>query len=152
MANATKGRVFQNREDFRDALKDAAKQAKVRLDTTELKAILDALSERDETTEPCRDSRGQIEADRELRDTENVPLDQSITDYFDREVHPYIPDAWINETVLDHKNGEIGKVGYEITFNRYFYNYRPPRPLEAIEANIRAVEQEILSMLREVTA
>ena len=152
LANTTKGRVFQNREDFRDVLKEGAKQAKFRLDATELKAILNALSERDETAEPCRDSRGEIEADPELRDTENVPLDQSITDYFDREVRSYVPDAWINESVRDHKDGEIGKVGYEINFNRYFYKYQPPRPLEAIEADIKAVEQEILSMLREVAA
>ena len=151
-ASATRGHVFQNREDFRDVLKEGAKQATFRLDATELKAIVNALSERDETAGPCRDSRGETEPDPELRDTENVPLDQSITDYFDREVRPNVPDAWINESVRDHNDGEIGKAGYEINFNRYFYKYQPPRPLDAIEADIKAVEQEILSMLREVAA
>ncbi|MGH8163498.1 MAG: HsdM family class I SAM-dependent methyltransferase, partial [Rhodanobacteraceae bacterium] len=147
-----KGKVFTNREDFRDTLKEAAKPWKLRLDATESKAIMNALGEPDDSAEPCRDSRGEIEADPELRDTENVPPDQSITDYFDREVRPYVPDAWINESVRDHKDNEIGKVGYEINFNRYFYKYQPPRPLGEIETDIKAVEQEILSMLREVAA
>jgi type I restriction enzyme M protein len=141
-----------DREEFRDMLKAAAKASNVRLDAIELKAIMNALSERDESAEPCRDVRGEIEADPELRDTENVPLSESIGDYFEREVRPYVPDAWINETVRDHKDGEIGKVGYEINFNRYFYKYEPPRPLGKIEADIKTVEQDILSMLREVAA
>ena len=85
-----------------------------------------------------------------MRDTENVPLDESIADYFEREVRPYVSDAWINESVRDHKDGQIRKVGYEINFNRYFYKYQPPRQLEAIETDIKAVEQDILSMLRQV--
>ena len=59
-------------------------------------------------------------------------------------------DAWINESLRDHKDGQVGKIGYEINFNRYFYKYQPPRKLEAIETDIKVVEQDILSMLREV--
>ena len=110
LAKVTKGRAFTNREDFRATLKDAAKPWNLGLDASELKAVMNALSERDESAEPCRDSHGEIESDPELRDTENVPLNQSITDYFNREVRPYIPDAWINESVRDHKDGEIGKI------------------------------------------
>ncbi len=51
----------------------------------------------------------------------------------------------------DPKDGEVGKVGYEINFNRYFYEYQPPRPLEEIEADIKTLEKEIMEMLREVT-
>jgi len=61
-----------------------------------------------------------------------------------------VPDASINESVRDNKDGQIGKVGYEINFNRYFYTYQPPRPLKEIETDIKAVERDILSMLREV--
>jgi type I restriction enzyme M protein len=61
-----------------------------------------------------------------------------------------IPDAWINTAIRDHKDGEAGKVGYKINFNRYFYKYTPPRPLEEIEDDIRKVEKEVLEMLREV--
>jgi type I restriction enzyme M protein len=69
---------------------------------------------------------------------------------FDRELKPHVPDAWINTAIRDEKDGEIGKVGYEINFNRYFYQYTPPRPLEENQADIREVEQEIMVMLREM--
>ncbi|MGH9893643.1 MAG: SAM-dependent DNA methyltransferase, partial [bacterium] len=108
------------------------------------------LSERDETAEICRDKDGNPEPDPELRDTENVPLREDIQAYFEREVKPHVPDAWINTAIHDHKDGEIGKVGYEFNFNRYFYKYQPPRPLDAIEADIKAVEKDILRMLSEV--
>jgi type I restriction enzyme M protein len=61
-----------------------------------------------------------------------------------------MPDAWINTDIRDENDGEVGKVGYEINFNRYFYTYEPPRPLEAIEADIKVLEREIVAMLREV--
>lgn len=64
---------------------------------------------------------------------------------------PHVPDAWINRAIIDEKDGEVGKVGYEINFNRYFYQYTPPRPLEEIEAEIKVVEGEIMALLKEVT-
>jgi type I restriction enzyme M protein len=85
-----------------------------------------------------------------LRDTESVPLAECIEDFFAREVQPHVPDAWINTAIRDEKDGEVGKVGYEINFNRYFYKYQPPRPLEEIEVDIKTLEREILEMLREV--
>jgi type I restriction enzyme M protein len=80
-----------------------------------------------------------------------VPLAESIEDFFDREVKPHVPDAWIDTTKRDHKDGKVGIVGYEINFNRYFYRYKPPRPLEEIEADIRNIEQDIVRMLAEIT-
>ena len=145
------GKIFVDRDEFRDFIKDSANKAKLRLDATEMKAIVSALSKRDENAPACCDSNGEIEADPELRDTENVPLGESIYDYFNREVRPYVSDAWINESVRDHKDNEVGKVGYEINFNRYFYKYQPPRPLEQIEADIKNVEREILELLKEAT-
>ena len=127
------------------------------------KAILSALSERDETAEICRDQDGNPESDPELRDTESVPLPAgddpadaegvptSVRAFFDREVRPHVPDAWIDTTKRDPKDGRVGMVGYEINFNRYFYRYTPPRPLEEIEADIRAIEGDIVRMLAEVT-
>ena len=64
---------------------------------------------------------------------------------------PHVTDAWIDMDRRDPKDGQVGLVGYEINFNRYFYRYTPPRPLEAIEADIRAIEQDIVRMLAEVT-
>ena len=109
------------------------------------------LSERDENADVCTDSHGKPETDSELRDTENVPLSEAISDYFAREVLPYVPDAWVNESVRDSRDGETGKVGYEVNFNRYFYRYTPPRPLDEIEADLKAVEGEILELLKQVT-
>src|SRR5439155_13085048 len=91
------------------------------------------------------------EPDPELRDTESVPLAEAVETFFEREVKPHVPDAWIDTTRRDQKDGQVGIVGYEINFNRYFYRYTPPRPLEEIEADIRSIETDILRMLSEVT-
>jgi type I restriction enzyme M protein len=115
------------------------------------KALLAALSERDETAEICLDKNGNPEPDPELRDTENVSLSETIEVFFEREVKPHVPDAWTNLNVRDDKDSEVGKVGYEINFNRYFYEYQPPRDLEVIEAEIKTLEKEIMDMLKEVT-
>ncbi|HOV80495.1 MAG TPA: class I SAM-dependent DNA methyltransferase [Bacillota bacterium] len=142
--------LFKDRPSFEKQLDQAIKNSGLKLAATVRKAILSALSERDETAEICRDKDGNPEPDPELRDTENAPLKEDIQAFFEREVKPHVPDAWINTAIRDHKDGQVGKVGYEINFNRYFYRYQPPRPLEEIEAEIRALEQEILEMLREV--
>ena len=65
---------------------------------------------------------------------------------------PHVPDAWIDTNRQDDKDGKVGMVGYEINFNRYFYEYRPPRPLEEIEADIQRVEKEIAEMLQEMAS
>jgi type I restriction enzyme M protein len=143
-------KLYKDREAFLGDLEAAFRQAGVKLAAPIKKAILSALSERDETAEICRDADGKPEPDPELRDYENVPLKESIYDYFEREVKPHVPDAWINETVRDHKDGQVGKVGYEIPLTRHFYKYVPPRPLEQIEAEIADLEKDIVRMLREV--
>jgi type I restriction enzyme M protein len=120
-----------------------AAKSGVRLSATELKAVLAALGERDETAEICRDAKGNPEPDPELRDTESVPLKESIETYFKREVLQHVPDAWIDESKT--------KVGYEIPLNRHFYCYAAPRPLEEIEADIKGLEDEILKLLKEAT-
>ena len=84
---------------------------------------------------------GQPIPDTDLRDYENVPLKEAIEEYFDREVLPYVPDAWIDD--------DKTKIGYEIPLTREFYVYEPPRPLEEINAEIRVLESEILDLLRE---
>jgi len=98
----------------------------------------------------------EYQADGELRDLENVALDPTRTvnevneAYFTAEVQPHVPDAWIDASKRDAKDGEIGIVGYEIPFNRHFYQYQPPRPLEEIDADLDAVSAEIMALLREV--
>ena len=70
--------------------------------------------------------------------------------YVEREVKPFVPDAWVDENHRDARDGEIGRVGYEINFNRYFYRYVPPRPLEEIDAELKTLEAEIAALLRQV--
>jgi len=145
--------LYTNRAQFAKALSQATKAADLKLSTPIKKAILAALSEKDPDATICHNAKGQPEPDTALRDYESVPLGEDVDAYFAREVTPHVPDAWISgdKKYRDHKDGERGKVGYEINFNRYFYTYTPPRPLEAIEADIKALEGEIMAMLKEVT-
>ncbi len=143
--------LLKDRAAFERVLETAAEKASVDLSASVTKAILSALSERDETAAICRDSDGSAESDPELRDTESVPLAESVEVFFEREVKPHVPDAWIDTDKCDPKDGKVGLVGYEINFNRYFYRYTLPRPLEAIEADIREIETDIMRMLAEVT-
>ena len=142
---------YKDRHALEKVLADAAQRANLKLTAAMKKAIVSALSERDETAAICRDADGNPEPDPDLRDTENVPLAESVETFFAREVKPHVPDAWIDTSRRDPKDGAVGVVGYEINFNRYFYRYTPPRPLEDIEADIRGIEQDILRMLAEVT-
>ena len=93
----------------------------------------------------------EYEADTKLRDFENVPLKEPIEEFFLREVRPYVADAWMNDTVVDDGDKGVGKVGYEINFNRYFYRYEPPRALEEIDEELEGVEKRIVELLRKVT-
>ncbi|MDA8309630.1 MAG: class I SAM-dependent DNA methyltransferase [Actinomycetota bacterium] len=106
------------------------------------KAVLSAVAVRDPSAEPARGPKGRIESDSELRDTENVPLNEDIEAFVEREVTPFVADAWIDESKT--------KVGYEIPFTRYFYKYVPPRPLAEIDADIKASQARILELLSEV--
>jgi type I restriction enzyme M protein len=94
----------------------------------------------------------QYEPDPALRDYENVPLKEDIVSFFLREVRPFVPDAWIDRDTVDEKDGGIGKIGYEINFNRIFFRYQPPRLLDEIDAELDQVEKRILTLLKEVTA
>jgi type I restriction enzyme M protein len=145
------GSLFKDRKEFEKLLDASADKVKVKLATPIKKAVLSALSEKDESAAICKDKEGNPEPDPDLRDTESVPLSERIESFFEREVKPHVPDAWIETTKRDEKDGQVGIVGYEINFNRYFYRYQPPRPLEIIEADIRTMEKDIVRMLAEVT-
>jgi type I restriction enzyme M protein len=93
----------------------------------------------------------EYEADSNLKDFENIPLKEDVISYVLREVRPYVADAWIDRGTLDEHDGGIGKMGYEINFNREFFQYQPPRPLAEIDAELEAVEKRIMGLLREVT-
>jgi type I restriction enzyme M protein len=135
--------LVKNRKEFSEALKEVFQKSDLVMPAALFKAILMALSERDETADICKDKNGKPEPDSELRDYENVSLKEDIHEYLKREVIPHVPDAWIDESKT--------KIGYEINFNRYFYKFTPPRPLEKIEADLKQIEGEIAGMLNEVT-
>ena len=116
-----------------------------------LKGIIGVIGERDDAAEICRDSNGDPEPDSELNDTENVPLLEPIETYFAREVTPHVPDAWIDRAYCDAKDGHVGRVGYEIPFNRNFYVFQPPRTLRAIDTDLKTVTDRILAMIGGLT-
>ncbi len=142
LADQVGGEVVRDREAFVEVLRGVEAAAGVKLAAPERKVVLSALGERDPEAEVCRDRRGKPEPDTELRDTETVPLSEDIDAYVAREVLPHVPDAWVD--------GSKTKIGYEIPLNRHFYIYEPPRPLEEIESDLQALEQEIAGLLSDV--
>lgn len=163
-----KGR-YMDREVFETDLMKAAKRAGLNIPAPVKKAIFAALGERDADAAICRDGKGRPEPDSELRDTENIPLPPGtalplpmefgpdkpndrlvaafrgeIDAYVAREVLPHVPDAWVDY--------DKTKVGYEIPVNRHFYVYKPPRPLDEIEAGIVKLEGEIAGLLKGLVA
>ena len=145
-------KIYQSRLTFTKALKAALKPLTFKLGAPQLKAVLSALSERDPDAEVCTDKDGNPEADSSLRDNENVPMGESIHEYFEREVKPHVPEAWIDESKRDPLDGGIGIVGFEIPFNRHFYKFVPPRPLEEIDADLKACTDRIKAMIEELSA
>ncbi len=105
---------------------------------------------KDESGNIVKNKKGEVEIDKSLRDYENVPYEMDVYEYFNKEVKPYVPDAWINESARDHKDGKVGIVGYEIPFTRHFYKYEAPRSLEEIEIDIEKVENELLVLLKQL--
>lgn len=134
--------LYLSRSEFSKDMEKALKMSGIKAGAPLKKAIITVFSERDENAEICTDSKGNPEPDSELRDYENVPLKEDIESYFQREVIPHVPDAWIDY--------DKTKVGYEIPFNRHFYKYVPPRSLEKIDAELDKVTAEILELLQEV--
>jgi len=135
-------RCYRSRPEFVRALDKVLKAHNVTLPTPLRKVILTTLSERDETAEICSDAKGNPEPDPDLRDNENVPLKEDVQAYFEREVLPHVPDAWV-----DH---DKTRIGYEIPFTRHFYEYKPLRSLEEVGTEIRGQVKKIQQVLEEI--
>lgn len=130
---------------------EAAKKAGVgKVGNPLLVALETAFGVRDANAPPVLNEDGVPRPDKELEDFENVPLQTPVADYMKAEVLPHASDAWVDEAYIDERDRGIGKVGYEINFNRYFYKYQSPRDLHEIDAELKAVEKEIASLLDEV--
>lgn len=135
-------KVYKNRDEFTKYLKDSFKKKGLSVKANIFKAMLSALSERDETADICRDSKGNPEPDPELRDYERVPLKEDIKEYFEREVKPYAEDAWIDESKT--------VIGYEIPFTRHFYKFEAPEKSEVIAERIIETEKKLMKLLNEL--
>ncbi|MBU1152783.1 type I restriction-modification system subunit M [bacterium] len=134
--------VYKNRDKFQSVLAGVFKEHNLDVDKSLSKAILKALSEHDETADIISDKHGNPEPNPELRDYENVPLNEDIHGYFEKEVKPHLPDAWIDEKKT--------RVGYEVSFTKEFYKYKPLRSLEEIRKDILVLEKETEGLLLEV--
>jgi type I restriction enzyme M protein len=138
------------REPLRDwnaawaRIQDLLHQRRSKWKKAEQKRFRDVFTRKDLEAKPVanEDVTGH-EANPDLRDFENVPLKDDIDAFFEREVRPHVPDAWLDRSK--------DRIGYEINFNRHFYKYTPPRPLEQIDADLKKAEEEIMRLLREVT-
>ncbi|MFJ4139816.1 type I restriction-modification system subunit M [Pseudomonas fragi] len=159
---------------FDDAIKVACKQQSIALDAKDKKQIIDAVSWKNpaaaKVIKKVHKAKAnplyglfavdgevlEYQTDSDLRDNENVALNptQSVNAineaYFLKEVQPHVSDAWIDASKKDAKDQQVGIVGYEIPFNRHFYQYQPPRDLLEIDADLDAVSAEIMALLQEV--
>ncbi|MBL1245154.1 MAG: SAM-dependent DNA methyltransferase, partial [Sulfurimonas sp.] len=138
---------IMSRTEFK---KELDENMTAKLTATQFKLVQKHIAVHDDEAELCKDPKGKLEANSDLRDYENIPLSEDIQEYFTREVTPHMPLAWIDEKKKDAKDGEVGIVGYEIAFNRHFYEYTPPRELEEIDAELETLNAEIMEMLREI--
>jgi type I restriction enzyme M protein len=131
---AIENNLYKSWDEFETKVKDALKEFDVSPNL--IKSIILALAEHDDTADYVLDKKGNKLPDSNLRrDSEKIPLKQDIEKYFEKEVKPYYPDAWMER--------KKDKIGYEINFTKYFYEYKPPRPLEKIEKDIKEVIGEI---------
>ncbi|NUN99949.1 MAG: SAM-dependent DNA methyltransferase [Saprospiraceae bacterium] len=129
--------------DWNDTEKRIRKLLKLKWKASEHKVFREVFTHKDPEAARVLKGKNDYEPDPDLRDFENIPLKEDIDDYFSQEVLPHVPDAWMDRSK--------DKVGYEINFNRYFYNYQPPRDLAVIDKELKEVEEEILRLLKEVT-
>ncbi|MDP2704445.1 MAG: class I SAM-dependent DNA methyltransferase [bacterium] len=145
-----RGKAILSRAEFLKKLEAEFKKREFKVSKKIIKTIWQEIGVRDEETEICLDEDGKQEADNELKDFERVPWGMDIRKYFEKEVRPYVPDAWIDESVRDAKDGKVGIVGYEIPLTRYFYKYQEPRKVEDIEADIKTAEADIQKLFSDL--
>jgi type I restriction enzyme M protein len=152
LESMTRTDIYQDRDVFEKDLSKGFKASGIKISPTQRKSILNTFSEPDPRANICRDTDGNPEPDPDLRDFELVPLKEAWETYVAREVMPFVPDAWIDQTYRDDHDGNVGRVGYEINFNRYFYRYVPPRPVAEIGNELKQLEIEIANLLKQATA
>jgi type I restriction enzyme M protein len=152
LALLPENKTWMDRESFHAALDEVFNEAGISVTDSVIGNIENVFGERDPEAAICRDGKGNSEHDLELRAKVRVPLNEDPYKYFEREVKPQVPNAWVNEESkrYDDKDGELGVVGYEVNFDKYFYEYNPPKSIDEIDGEIQSLEQEIVDLLDEV--
>lgn len=138
---------IDDRAVFEKMLTKAFKAGGLKVPAPLKKAVINAIGRRDESAQPCLDAQGNPEPDVQLRDFELVPLKERWQDFFAREVKPFADDAWVDKGYVDGRDGEIGRVGYEVNFARYFYQYTPPAIVADIDDELAMIERDIAALV-----
>lgn len=134
---------YMDRDKFIKDLKAKSKEFDIQLSAGLIKAIVNAIGVRNEDAVVCKDSKGNIESDSSLKDTESIGLKEDVYEYFEKEVKPHVNDAYIDES-------SINNIGYEIPFTRHFYKYEELRAFEDIMKEVESLESEIALEIRKV--
>ncbi|MBZ6006675.1 type I restriction-modification system subunit M [Paraclostridium bifermentans] len=134
---------YMDRDKFIKDLKSKSKEFDLALSASLVKAIVNAIGVRNEDAVVCKDSKGNIESDSSLKDTESIALKEDVYEYFEKEVKPHVEDAYIDES-------SINNIGYEIPFTRYFYKYEKLRSFDEIMKEVESLESEIALEIRKV--
>ena len=178
LMNEIGGGEFSNFNTFKDQVDQILKAQKIKLSASEKNAILSAVSWYDENADKVIKNKLKLSGDKlsklldklgcdkddladfgyyatdkkdeyiiyesssDLRDSENIPLKDSIHSYFKREVKPHVDEAWINM--------DSTKIGYEISFNKYFYRHKPLRSIEEVGADILKLEQQSDGLIAQI--
>lgn len=134
---------YMDRDKFIKDLKVKSKEFDIQLSAGLIKVIVNAIGVRNEDAEVCKDSKGNIESDSSLKDTESIALKDDVYEYFEKEVKPHVNDAYIDES-------SINNIGYEIPFTRHFYKYEELRSFAEIMNEVESLESEIALEIRKV--
>lgn len=142
--------VFKSHSTFVGHLDEALSALDFKITDPLKKAILSALSEKDSSADIVLGKGGQPESDPDLRDHEKIALGEDWKKYLEEEIVPFSEESWIDQSYCDDKDKAVGKVGFEIPFNQYFFSYERPESVSQIDKELRRLRETVLSLLEEV--
>lgn len=143
-------RVFTDQRSFVEKLNAALAKNDLKINLSLRKAILTALSEKDCTADIIMSKNGESEPDPDLRDHEQIPLHENWEEYYRREIEPFSPESWVDTNYRDHKDKEVGRVGFEIPFNKHFFSFQRPSSVSDIDRVLSELRETVSSLLKEV--
>jgi len=141
---------WDDKDNFQKEIEIAFKDSSYILKSPMKKAFTSVFSEKNQTAKPSKDKNGSPESDTSLREYESIPFGVNWKNYFKEKVLPFVPEAWVDEDFVDKKDQKIGRIGYEINFNDYFYKFDPPRKIIEISTELKKIEKDISNLFNEV--